>query len=87
MAAESVKRENCLPRMAEAMRIGDPAKVPDAIREMNIKIGLPKGLAEAGVERGSFQEIIKRALLDHCHKTNPRIATNEDYREILEASM
>jgi alcohol dehydrogenase class IV len=39
------------------------------------------------VERGSFQEIIKRALLDHCHKTNPRIATNEDYREILEASM
>jgi alcohol dehydrogenase class IV len=87
MTAESVEREKCLPRMAEAMRISDPAKVPDAIRGMNIKIGLPKGLAEVGVERSSFPEIIKRAMLDHCHKTNPRIATEKDYREILEASM
>jgi 4-hydroxybutyrate dehydrogenase len=87
MAAASVKRENCLARMAEAMRIGDPGRVPDAIREMNIKIGLPKGLSEVGVARRSFSEIVDRALLDHCHKTNPRLATDEDYREILEASM
>jgi 4-hydroxybutyrate dehydrogenase len=87
MAAASVKNEECLPRMAEALRMSDPAKVPDAIREMNIKIGLPKGLSELGVARTSFPEIINRALLDHCHKTNPRVATHDDYREILEASM
>ncbi len=87
MAAASVRSEECLPRMAEAMRISDPRKLPDAIREMNIKIGLPKGLSEVGVVRRSFPEIINRALLDHCHKTNPRVATNEDYRVILEASM
>jgi alcohol dehydrogenase class IV len=87
MAAPSVKSEERLPRMAEAMRIGDPGKMPDAIREMNIKIGLPKGLSELGVTRRLFPEIINRALLDHCHKTNPRVATNEDYREMLEASM
>ncbi|HWG69299.1 MAG TPA: iron-containing alcohol dehydrogenase [Steroidobacteraceae bacterium] len=87
MAAPSVTRENCLPRLAEAMRIADPAKVPDAIREMNGKIGLPKGLGEVGVTRGSFPQVIDRALLDHCHKTNPRVATSDDYREILEASM
>ncbi len=86
-AAESVEREHCLPRIAQAMGMGDPAAVPDAIREMNVKIGLPKGLAEAGVSRASFPEIIERALLDHCHKTNPRLATSEDYREMLEASM
>jgi alcohol dehydrogenase class IV len=86
-AAASVQRENCLARMAEAMRIGDPTKVPDAIHEMNIKLGLPKGLAEVGVARASFPQVIDRALADHCHKTNPRIATNDDYREILEASM
>jgi 4-hydroxybutyrate dehydrogenase len=86
-AAASVKHEECLPRMAEAMRISDPGKVPDAIREMNVRIGLPKGLSEVGVARNSFPEIINRALLDHCHKTNPRVATNEDYQEMLEASM
>jgi 4-hydroxybutyrate dehydrogenase len=86
-AAATVKSEKCLPRMAEAMRISDPGKLSDAIREMNIKIGLPRGLSEVGVARGSFPEIINRALLDHCHKTNPRLATSEDYREILEASM
>jgi len=26
-------------------------------------------------------------MADHCHKTNPRIATREDYRAMLEASM
>lgn len=87
MAADSVKSEKCLPRMAEAMRIGDPGKVPDAIREMNVNIGLPKGLSELGVARTSFTEIIDRALLDHCHRTNPRVASRENYREILEASM
>jgi len=48
---------------------------------------LPRGLSELGVARASFPEIINRALLDHCHKTNPRVASNEDYRELLEASM
>jgi alcohol dehydrogenase class IV len=86
-AAPSVQRENCLARMAEAMRISDPATVPDALRVMNLKLGLPKGLAEMGVARGSFPEVINRALADHCHKTNPRTATKDDYREILEASM
>jgi 4-hydroxybutyrate dehydrogenase len=26
-------------------------------------------------------------MADHCHKTNPRIATREDYRQMLEASL
>jgi 4-hydroxybutyrate dehydrogenase len=25
--------------------------------------------------------------VDHCHKTNPRIATPEDYRDLLNQSM
>lgn len=87
MTAASVGSERCLPRMAEVMKISDPAKVPDSIREMNLKIGLPAGLAELGVARESFQQIIDRALLDHCHKTNPRLASAEDYRKMLEASL
>jgi 4-hydroxybutyrate dehydrogenase len=30
---------------------------------------------------------ITGALADHCHKTNPRIATADEYRELLEASL
>jgi 4-hydroxybutyrate dehydrogenase len=39
------------------------------------------------VEREWFAKIIDGALADHCHKTNPRLASAEDYRELLQASM
>jgi hypothetical protein len=31
--------------------------------------------------------VIDGALADHCHKLNPRLASREDYRRMLEASM
>jgi len=34
-----------------------------------------------------FERVIDGAMADHCHKTNPRIATREDYRDMLLASM
>jgi alcohol dehydrogenase class IV len=40
-----------------------------------------------GVQRDWFGKIIENALADHCHKTNPREASPQDYREMLEASM
>jgi alcohol dehydrogenase class IV len=40
-----------------------------------------------GVERALFDRIVRGALADHCHKTNPRIATADEYREILESSL
>jgi alcohol dehydrogenase class IV len=48
---------------------------------------LPTGLAALGVQRDWFGKIIQGALADHCHKTNPRLASAEDYEEMLAASL
>jgi 4-hydroxybutyrate dehydrogenase len=85
--AESVRRERRLERMAHAMGLASPGDIPQAIRDMNARLGLPAGLAAMGVERTCFDQVIEGALADHCHKTNPRLASADDYREMLEASM
>ncbi|MEJ6023241.1 iron-containing alcohol dehydrogenase [Ramlibacter sp. PS4R-6] len=86
-AAESVKKDRRLERMAHAMGLKSAGDIPEAIKDMNKRLGLPAGLAEMGVQRSQFDAIIKGALADHCHKTNPRLATPQEYREMLEASM
>ena len=82
--AESVRRERRLERIAQAVGVDDAAH---AIVELNARLGLPAGLAAMGVTRAMFEPIIDGAMADHCHKTNPRLATREDYRAMLEASL
>ena len=86
-AAESVQREDRLKRMAHAMGLTGGNEIPEAIREMNARLGLPSGLASMGVEQSQFGGIIAGALKDHCHGTNPRIASDADYEAILTSSM
>ena len=90
-AAESIRRERRLERMARAMGLGacdaEGNAVAEAIVEMNARLGLPSGLAAMGVTRDLFDRVIAGAMADHCHKTNPRIATPDEYREMLEASL
>ncbi|MFN3416205.1 MAG: iron-containing alcohol dehydrogenase [Caldimonas sp.] len=85
--ADSVRTEARLERMAHAMGLRSPGDIPEAIRDMNARLGLPKGLAAMGVTSDLFDRVIQGALADHCHKTNPREASAEDYRAMLEASM
>jgi hypothetical protein len=85
--AESVRNERRLERMAHAMGLASAGDIAEAIRDMNARLGLPGGLAAMGVERAWFDKVIEGALADHCHKTNPRLASAQDYREMLEASM
>jgi hypothetical protein len=73
--------------MAQAVGLARGDELPGAIRALNQRLGLPSGLAAMGVARGDFERVIEGALADHCHKTNPRLASAEDYRAMLEASM
>ena len=90
-SAESIVRERRVQRMAQAMGLAscDAAgnDLAGAIVDMNGRLGLPKGLAAMGVSSALFERVINGAMADHCHKTNPRLATRDDYRAMLEASM
>ena len=85
--APSVQRDHRLQRMARAMGLDDGTQVAPAVEQLNARLGLPSGLAAIGVQRDWFDRIIAGAMADHCHRTNPRLATPEDYRAMLEASM
>ena len=85
--ADSMKKERRLERMAHAMGLTTGAEVPGAITAMNARLGLPTGLAAMGVTPDLFDKVIAGAMADHCHKTNPRIATPEEYRAMLQAAM
>jgi alcohol dehydrogenase class IV len=89
-AAESIRRERRLQRIAQAMGLAScddqGTEVAEAIRAMNARLGLPSGLASMGVTAADFERVIDGALADHCHKTNPRLASREDYRAMLAAS-
>ena len=89
--AESIQQEQRLQRLAQAMGLPgcDPQgnAVAAAISAMNARLGLPAGLRAMGVDEAQFERVIDGAMADHCHKTNPRIATRSDYRQMLSDSL
>ena len=82
-----MQQDRRLARMAQAMGLEGPEAVTPAVRQMNRRLGLPSGLKALGVTESMFPGIIAGALKDHCHKTNPREASAEDYVSLLAASM
>ena len=85
--AESVREEDKLDRLAQAMGLAHGAEVGPAVRALTERLGLPTGLAPLGVTRSMFPAIVRGALKDHSHRTNPRVASDADYEAMLEASL
>ncbi|MEI6760860.1 MAG: iron-containing alcohol dehydrogenase [Betaproteobacteria bacterium] len=86
-SAPTIQQEHRLQRMAQAMGLAAATDIPQAIHDMNARLRLPSGLAAMGVQADSFARVITGALADHCHKTNPRLASADDYQAMLADSM
>jgi 4-hydroxybutyrate dehydrogenase len=82
-----VIKDDRLNRMARAMGLNSGGDIPEAIKDMNRRLNLPAGLRELGVEQSLFEKIIQGALADHCHKTNPREASFDDYTQMIVESL
>ncbi|MES2251927.1 MAG: iron-containing alcohol dehydrogenase [Pseudomonadota bacterium] len=82
-SATTVRNENKLARLAQAMDLADSSSVGDAITAMNRRLGLPTRLREMGVGEAMFPRIVEGALQDHSHMTNPRPAEASDYARML----
>lgn len=86
-SAPSVVENRRYARMRRVMNLPDNADLAAALHDMTARLGLPTGLKQMGVDESAFDKVIKGALADHCHKTNPREATADDYRRMLIESM
>ncbi|MDH6150793.1 MULTISPECIES: iron-containing alcohol dehydrogenase [Paraburkholderia] len=85
--APSVVAERRYARMRRVMGVPEHADLAHALFDMTARLGLPTGLRQMGVDESMFDKVVQGALVDHCHRTNPREASADDYRRMLTESL
>ena len=58
----------------------------DKIRAFNAELNMPTGLGDAGLDEKKIPKLGADAMLDHCHKFNPRVCTEDDMVALFEAA-
>lgn len=58
----------------------------DVVEELLSKLGLKARLTEVGVKESQIDDLVKNAMTDGCHTTNPRQCTDEDMRSLFKAA-
>jgi len=74
-------------RLATVLGAKNATALPEWVETFNAKLGIPGSLADMGVGPNMLGGIADAAMKDHCHATNPREATRDEYLEILNESM
>ncbi|SAK49220.1 iron-containing alcohol dehydrogenase [Caballeronia glebae] len=86
-SAPTVVADRRFARMRRVMNLANNADIAQAVHDMTARLGLPTRLSQMGVDASMFDKVVKGALADHCHKTNPREASADDYRRMLTESL
>ena len=56
------------------------------VDELISRLGIPPRLRDLGVPEDRENEIVSRALEDHCHLTNPRPCGEREMRQLFQAA-
>lgn len=63
--------------------IAEQVGLATAIDDLNHELGIPAGLRALGLSDSMVPSVVEKALADHSHATNPRIATRNEYIQLL----
>jgi alcohol dehydrogenase class IV len=74
-------------RVAKIFSGGTEGDCAELLTQLRQQIGLPSGLASAGVTDAQLPKLADLAVEDACHRENPRPCTREDFLELYRASM
>lgn len=58
----------------------------EKIKAFNTELKMPTGLGDAGLDEKKIPKLGADAMLDHCHKFNPRACTEADMVALFEAA-
>ena len=72
--------------IAEAMGLPVGRDLPQALADLGARLNLPVTLTGLALDAARRSEIAARAAEDVANRTNPRHATAQDYRDLLEAA-
>lgn len=64
----------------------EPGSCATALRRLRATLGLPSGLEQAGVGPDKLSALADKAIVDACHRSNPRACTRDDLLGLYQAS-
>jgi alcohol dehydrogenase len=65
----------------------DGKRLPQLLRRLGDRVGLPRGLAALGVDKSHIPALTERALADMTMSTNPRLLTGAEVSAIYERAL
>lgn len=74
-------------RIVEAMALPGQNHVVDALSTISSRLGLPETLTSLEIDSARLDHVAERAAADPANLTNPRHATQADYRALLDQAL
>ncbi|HEY4068170.1 MAG TPA: iron-containing alcohol dehydrogenase, partial [Burkholderiaceae bacterium] len=69
--------------LAHAVGVPSVSNFVPWLSHLKHRIGIPPGLASAGVKREHFPRLVEIATADICHQTNPRPCEAADFQRFF----